>query len=427
MQVKRTNTSQTEVKLLITADAGLMQSTKEKVLKKLRPEVKLPGFRGGKAPLSLIEKNIDHSTLQTEFLDEAVNALYVQAVTDEKLRPVNRPDVAIKKFVPFTDLEFEATVEVVGKVKLFDYKKIKKTKPSINITDKDIADVIENLRTRAAEKKDVDRAAKDGDQVVIDFAGKDDKGESVQGADGKEYPLVLGSNTLIPGFEPELIGMKAGEEKTFDITFPKDYGVAALQSKKVTFTVKATKVQEVIEPTVDDAFAASLGPFTTVEQLIEDIRKQLTQERQSQSDRDYEDELVREITAKSKVEIPPVLIEEQLDYLEQQERQNLMYKGETWEEHLKSEGIDEKSHREKKRVEAEERVKAGLVLSEIAEQEMIEVRDDEVDVRIQLHKGQYQDAAMQAELDKPETRREIRSRLMAEKTVDRLVSYATAK
>ena len=252
---------------MIKADPSELQKAKNIALKHLSARVKVPGFREGKVPAAVLEKNVDQNALQSEVIEHAVETLYASMVRQENLRPIANPEISIKKFVPFTDLEFEVKVATIGTVKLADYKKIKFAKPAVKVEAKDIDEVINSLKKRAAERKDVERAAKDGDEVTFDFSGTDSKGEQVQGADGKEYPLVIGSNTFIPGFEPELIGLKAGEEKKFTITFPKDYGVKALQSKKVTFAVKVHKVAEVVEPKVDDNFAAAVGPFKTVQEL----------------------------------------------------------------------------------------------------------------------------------------------------------------
>jgi trigger factor len=426
MQITKEQVSPTNVKLTISADPAVMAEVKETVLKQLASTVKVPGFRAGKAPQAVIEKNVDQQALQTEFLDTIVNKLYVDAITDQKLRPVNRPDVSITKFVPFSTLEVVAEVEVIGKIKLPDYKQIKVAKPEVKVTAADVDEVIDNLAARAAEKKDVTRAAKNGDETTIDFSGVDAKTkEAIAGADGKDYPLVLGSKSFIPGFEDELVGLKAGEEKTFDIVFPKDYGTPALQSKKVTFTVKVNKVQELAKPKLDDAFAATVGPFKTLAELKADIKKQVTADREQQARRDYESEILGRIAEKTKADIPPILIEEEIDRAEADERQNLVYRGQTWEEHLKEEGVNEQEHRDKQRPAAIARVTAGLVLGEVAELEKISVTKEEVDIRMTLLKGQYNDPAMQAELDKPEARRDITSRLLTEKTIDKLVEYAS--
>jgi trigger factor len=290
----------------------------------------------------------------------------------------------------------------------------------------DIDEVLDQLRSREAEKKEVERAAKEGDQVTVDFAGVDAKTkEPVKGADGKAYPLTLGSDAFIPGFEPELIGLKAGDEKSFDITFPADYGVSALQNRTVTFTVIIHRVFELTQPTLDDAFAAKVGPFTKLDELKEDIKKQLTAERETQAQRAYEEQVLNKVAEESEVAIPDSLIDSELDRMDAEERRNLAYRGQTWQEHLDAEGITEEDHRKRNREQAERRVKAGLVLSEIANQEKIDVSGDELQLRLQLLKGQYQDKTMQAELDKPENQRDIASRILTEKTVAKLVGYAS--
>lgn len=425
MQVTKQTTSPTNVKLTIVADAARLETIKQSVLQRLAQNLKLQGFRPGKAPLNLVEKSVDQNVLQTEFLEQAVNELYVEAIDQEKVRPVAQPQVSIDKFVPFTTLEVSAEVEAVGDITLPDYKKIKVTKQDVKVTDKQVDDVMKDLQARAATRKDVERAAKRGDEVVIDFKGVDAKTKDpIAGADGTDYPLGLGSNTFIPGFEDEVIGMKTGESKDFEITFPEDYGVKALQKKKVVFTVTAKKVQELVEPAVDDAFAASIGPFKTVAELKKDIRRELESQATQESERKFENDLMEAIAKKTKVEIPDALVDEEIDRIEQQERQNVLYRGQTWQEHLEEEGVTEEEHREKNREGAELRVKAGLVLGEIAEAEKVHVTPEELEIRIQLLKGRYaSDAQMQAELDKPENRRDILNRLMTEKTLDKLKTY----
>lgn len=427
MHVTKNNLSDTKVKLTLVADAELLAAEKKKVLQELASTTKIQGFREGKAPLNMIEKAVDPSRLQTEFLEYAINRLYLAALDHENLRPVSQPQISIKKFVAFDTLEIEAEVEVVGEVKLADYKKLKLAKDKVTVDAKEVNEVIDNLRTREAKKKDVDRASKDKDEVWIDFKGVDAKiKEPIQGADGKDYPLLLGSNTFIPGFETNLVGVKAGEEKTFVLTFPKEYGVKALQNRKVEFTVTVKKVQEVVEPKLDDEFAAKVGPFKTVADLKDDIKKELLARKESDAEQKFANDLIAKIAEKSKVAIPEVLIEEQIDRLEQEQRQSLIYRGQTWPEFLEAEGLDEKGFRDKVRPDAELRVKAGLILSEISELEKIDVTPEELEIQLQMLKARYQDAQMQAELAKPEARRTIASRILTDKTVAKLKEYASA-
>lgn len=428
MQISQENLSPTSVKLTVSIDTETLDRIKQAVLRRYARSVKIAGFREGKAPLHLVEKNIDQGLLQSEFLDQAMNQAYGDALDEKDLRPVAQPEVNITKFVPFTTLEFTATVDVVGAVKLPDYKKIKLEKPKVSVTSKDVEEVINNLKTRTADKKSVKRAAKEGDEVTIDFMGTDTKTkEPIAGADGKAYPLVLGSNTFIPGFEDHVTGLETGETKTFDITFPKEYGVKALQNRKVTFKVTVQDVKELVTPAIDDAFAATVGPFKTLADLKADIKKQITAEREMQTEREFQNNLLEQIADKTEVEMPKSLIENELDRMEQDERQNLVYRGQTWEEHLKEEGKTNEEHREEQREQATLRVKSGLMLAEVAKQEKVDVTDEEIDLRLQLMRGQYNDPQMQAELAKPEARRDIASRIVSEKTIAKLSEYATKK
>jgi trigger factor len=428
MQITRESTTPTKIKLTITADKTLLDAVKAEVVALMGRNVKIQGFRAGKAPKQLIEKQIDQSVLQSEFMEQAVNRAYVDALQSEKIRPTAQPAITISKFVPFDTLEFTAEFDAVGEIKLADYKKIKLAPNPVKVTKEQIDAVMADLKGRIADKEEVKRAVKSGDQATIDFAGIDAKTrEPISGGDGKDYPLLIGSNSFIPGFEENVIGMKADDTKEFKITFPADYGVATLQKRKVVFTVTVKSVQAITEPKLDDAFAAKVGPFTTMAELTADIKKQLTHEATDQNRRNFENELLETIANKSTVAIPAGLIEEEITRLEEEEKRNLVYRGQTWQEHLDAEGETDETHREKNRQPATLRVKAGLVLGEIADIEQIDVTPEELEMRIQLLKGQYTDVAMQTELDKPENRRDIASRILSEKTIQKLAEYASVK
>ena len=428
MQAKLNYKNDNNLNILVTAPVDLLERTHKHVLQDMQNTMKLAGFRAGKAPLNIVEKNADQGRLQADFVDHAINELYRQIVIKENLRPVAQPKISVKKFVPFTLLEVEIEVEVIGKMEIADYKKIRVAKKPIKVTDKDVEEVIASLQDRAAEAVEVKRASKDGDQVVIDFKGIDkETKESISGADGTSYPLVIGSNSFIPGFEPELIGLKAGEDKTFDIKFPKDYGAKHLQNKVVTFEVKVQMVNELKKSEINDDLASKVGPFKTVAELKEDIKKQLENEKQQQEDRLYESEVISMITNESKVTIPESIIEEQIQRSELEEKQSILYRGQTWEEHLKEEGVTEAEHRERNRAPAENIVKSSLILSEIAEKEGITVTPEELEVRLQLMRGQYQDPQMQAELAKPENISGIRNQMLTEKTFKFLTEIASKK
>lgn len=428
MRINLETTGPTNVKMTVTAEQAVMDKIKSAAISRLSRNLKLSGFRPGKAPLHLVEKQLDQQLLQSEFLETAVNRLYVDAVQEKMLRPVAQPVVNVLKFVPFTTLEVSYELEVLGAITLPDLAKLNHKRQPVKITDKDVKQVLDNLTQRAASFEDVDRAIAKDDQAVINFDGTDFKTKQpIPGAAGQDYPLVVGSNSFIPGFEEQLIGLKAGESKEFNITFPEDYGAAELQQKKVTFKVDIIKVQSVKKPKLDDDFAATVGPFKSLEELKSDISKQLEQERKAQAERSYENELLELIAGKTKVAIPDVLITEEIERIEAEEKREVASRGQTWEQHLESEKISDKEHQEKQRPAAELRVKAGLILGEIADQEKIVVSPEELESQIQMLKKQYNDPAMQAEIDKPENRRDILSRLLSQKSLERIKQLVADK
>lgn len=424
MHITLTTISDTQSKLTVVANEADLSSIKQHVLQKLAPKVKVQGFREGKVPLAVAEKSIDPNVLQTEVIDDAINHFYSDAVNEKRLRVVSQPSIELTKFVPYTELEFVATVETIGKVTVPDYKKVTVKKEAVKVTADDVNEVLSRLQAQSATYTEVDRAAKLGDRTTIDFAGKDAKGP-VANADGKDYPLTLGSKTFIPGFEEEVVGLKKGDEKSFDITFPKDYGSKALQGKKVTFTITVKKVEETKNEDLNDEFAAKVGPFKNIAELKADVKSQIEAERENQAQRAFEDAIIKDLVKKAKLSIPASLLEEQMDAVDNEFKQSLTYRGQTFQEYLEASGQTAEQYREKElKPAAEERIKAGILLSEIAELENLSVTPEELEIRVQILKGQYSDKQMQAELDKPEARRDVANRLMTEKTIAKLVSYA---
>lgn len=413
--------------LLISGDESDLIEIKKTATMRLQPKVSAPGFRKGKVPLKVVAKELGEKTIQTEVLEEAINTLYSRAMNQEKLRPLDQPKIEIKKFVPYSDIEFSAEVEIIPPVKLGDYKKIKQKRSKVEVKDKEIDEVIENMRGRVADKKDVSRPSKVGDEVIISFEAKDKKGIAVAGASGKDYPLRIGSKTFIPGFEENTVGLKAGENKTFELTFPKDYGHTALANKKVDFFVKISKVQSVKLPPIDDELAKKVAQIDTLDAFRNDIRAQLMSRKLQESDDKLKDAIVEELVNKSQIDVPEILIEDQMNHLKTDFLNDLAYRGITLKDYIDQLGVDEEIWiRQELRPKAERRVQVGLVLSEVARAENLDVTDEELALRIKIMKGQYQDPKTQAELDKPEQQRDIASRLLTEKTLNKLVDYATS-
>lgn len=419
----------TKVSLAISVTADELDTAKQKALHKLAQKVNVAGFRPGKVPAHVAEKNLDPTVVANEAIEYAINAALNQAIEAEDLRVLDRPQVDLGDFKPYESLNFTAEVEVLPPVKLGDYTKLKAKRHVAKVTDADIDEVMDRLRGGHSDTKETDRAAKNGDEAVIDFEGRDEKGELVDGASGKDYPLKLGSGTFIPGFEDGIVGHKAGDVFDLPLTFPADYHSAALKGAKVTFTVTLQKVREVALPELTDEFAKKVGPFETIDQLRDDVRTELTAQKEREADDKYKDDLLGELAEKSDVPVPELLVEDQIKGIQQDLQQNLMYRGLTFDQYVQSQGFtDEADWREKEAQEAAvRRVKSGLVLAELSKVEKVQATTEELEARLAQLKQQYPDPKTQEQLDTPEVRRDVANRLLTEKAIDRLVEINTKK
>ena len=423
MKTTVTHESDTRVKVMIAADHAELAAAEQVALKRLAKTAKVNGFRTGHVPLEIVKKHADANALAQETLDAALNRAVAEAFLSNDLQVLARPEVEIKKYVPGELLEFTAEADVLPEVKLGNYKKLKVKKAAVNVDKKEIDEVIERIQKGLSEKKEVKRAAKIGDETVIDFVGKKD-GEAFHGGTGKDYPLVLGSNSFIPGFEDALVGLKAGDTKDVKLAFPKDYHVKDLAGQDVVFEVTVKKVNSVKLPALDDKFAAKAGSFTSMEDLRSDIKAEIAAQAERRAKDDLKDELVKQLVAKSVVSVPSVLRDDQIRSLEQDLRQNLMYRGRTLEQYFKEKGYADRDAWVKAEANdaADARIKAGLVLAQLSKELKIEATADELAAHINTYKQQYaNNSEMAKHFDKPEAQREVANRLITEKTVDKLV------
>lgn len=279
------------------------------------------------------------------------------------------------------------------------------------------------MRESFAAKTEVTRKAKIGDEVVIDFVGKKD-GEAFDGGSAKDYSLKLGDKQFIPGFEDSVVGHKAGESFTLDLTFPKEYHAKSLAGQKVAFEVVLHKVLETELPTVDDEFAAKCGPFTSAEELRDDIRREVTTQKEREAHEAFKDELVGELTEKSKAPLPALLIDDQMRSIEQDMVQNLAYRGVPLESYFEAQKFADKDDWLEKEVRpaAQKRVKAGLVLAELSKELKIDVSHEELVGQLEAFRSQYgKDAETLKQLDSPDVHRNIANRMITDKTIDKLV------
>lgn len=415
--------SDTKVELTIVLTPAELADAEKVAIVKLAKDVKVQGFRKGKVPLAVAQKNVNPATLQEQTLDNAVSKAVASAFMDENIQVLDRPQVEVKKFVPGEILEFTAEADVLPKITLGDYKNLKATTEKVTVAAKEVDEVIERMRTGMGEKKDVKRAAKDGDETIIDFIGKKDD-VAFDGGTGNDYALTLGSKSFIPGFEEAIIGHKPGETFDVNLEFPKDYHVADLKGAPVTFTTTLKSIKEIVAAVIDDAFAAKNGPFTTVAEMKADIKHGLTEQKEREVGNKLKDDLVSQLIEVSKVPVPQILVDDQAKSIERDFEQNLTYQGLTLDQYLTTQKFKDKDEWIEKEVKAtaEKRVKAGLVLAELSKVEKIEASTDELNAHIDLYKDQYKNnPEALKQFDEPEVQRDIANRLLTEKTVDRLV------
>lgn len=421
------NISETKVELTITLGVEELAIAEQVATTKLARDIKVSGFRKGKAPLSVVAKNVDPQKLQESILDNAISSAVAEEFAKQEIQVLDRPAVEIKKYVPGEMLEFTAEAEILPKVKLGDYKKLKVKKEKVVVKDEEINDTIERIQKGFAEKKDVKRVPKLGDEAIIDFVGKLD-GVAFDGGTASDYNLVLGSNTFIPGFEEGIVGKEIGSTFDLGLTFPEDYSSKELKGKKVIFTTTLKAVKEIVLPEVNDELAAKAGPFTAVDELKADIKRELTAQKERENDEKVKEDLIDQLVKSSEVPVPEVLVADQVRSIEQDFVNNLMYQGLGLEQYLENKGFKSKEDWIENEVKdvAIRRVKSGLVLAELSKVEKISATNEELESHVDTYKKRYgNNVEALKQFDQPEVRRDIANRLLTEKTVDRLVEINT--
>ena len=418
MKTKLKNISDVKVELTISLGTEELKAAEQVALTKLAKEVKIEGFRKGKAPLELVAAQVDQTILGQETLENALS----KAVAEAFLK--DRPEVDVKKFIPGTELEFTATTEIMPKVELGDYKNLKVKKDTVEVSKEEVSETIDRILKNFAEKKKVDRKSKDGDEVIIDFLGKKD-GAAFDGGKAEKFPLELGSKSFIPGFEEGLIGKKAGDEISLDLEFPKDYHAKDLAGAKVVFEVKIHEVRENALPEINEEFLSKLGEFKTKEEFEKQIEEDLKIQKQAECDEKFKDKLVKKLAEVSKVPVPEILLEDQKQSIELDMQQNLMYSGLSLEDYLERIGKTREEWLEKDVKEAAEmRVKSGLALAELSKVEKVESSLEELDTRIAQLKEQYGNSKEIAkQLSSDDVRRNLANQILTEKTIDLLVKF----
>lgn len=421
MKVTTKNLSDTKIEVTVTLDPNDLKLAEDQALLRLSKEIKVQGFRPGKVPADIARKNINPNDLASTTADLAVRRTVPLAFEEAKNIPLVIPNVDIIKYVPNELLEYKAVAEVVPEIKLGDYKNLKVKREDSKVTEADITDVLERVRSAYAESKVAKKEAALDDEVVIDFEGSLN-GEKFEGGAAKDFKLKLGSHQFIPGFEEGIVGHSAGERFDLELTFPQDYHAKKLAGQKTAFNVLLKQVNQIILPELNDQFAKKCGPFQTVAELKTDIKKNLTEQNKVKADEKFKDDLVSALTKKSKVAAPEVLIEDQIRFIKQDIEANAKTQGLSFDDYLKQTGQTEDDWQKQIREIAETRVQASLILQMLAREEKIEVEDELVSAKLNELKEVYKKSKEAlTQLKDNNVRQDIKNRMIIEKTLNHLV------
>ena len=409
------------VALTVEVDAETFEAAIEKAYRKVRNQVNVPGFRKGKAPRKMIESLYGVGVFYDEAINIAMPEAYAAAVESEKLEVVGYPEVELLD-VGKDGFSFKATVPVYPEVTLGQYKGLEAPKAEVKVAAADVNQRLKDMAERNSRLVSVERKVKKGDVANIDYEGFDN-GKPFDGGKGEGYDLEIGSGSFVPGFEDQIIGMKAGEEKDIDITFPEDYH-KDLAGKAVVFHVKvnAVKVKEV--PAIDDEFAKDVSEFDTLADLKKDIKAKMTADRQQAVDRAFEDDLMGKVADGITCDVPDAMVEEQAKRFVENLKLQIQQQGIPYEQYLKLTNMTEEDLLGQAQEPALRQVKLGLAMDAIAKAENVEVSEEEINAEYDKMAEQY---GMKAEdLKKYITADSIRGQLTNQKVVKIVVDSAKA-
>lgn len=363
----------------------------EKVVKKTTKEIKIDGFRKGKAPKDIVIKKYGQYNIWLDAANECIQDAYSKMLEDNKdLEIVARPDGGISA-VDDDYVEFTFSLTLKPEIKLGDYKKLGVKKEEVKVSAKEVTDELERIRKQYAELVSKDGKVEEGDTAVIDFEGfKDDK--AFEGGKGENYSLNIGSHTFIPGFEEQVVGMKKGEEKEINVTFPEDYHSEELKGQPVVFKVKVNEIKTTVVPELNEEFFEDLGMegIKDEKSLKTQLKENLTAKKEAASENKYMDELLDKAVEKMTVEIPHAMIHDEIDRMLSQYEQNLQMQGITLEQFYQFTNSDEAALKDQMHDEAEKRVASRLLLEEIANVEKITFEKKEIEDEAQKLADTYQ-------------------------------------
>lgn len=377
--------------LLVTVEGQAWLDAQEKALDKIAKDVEIDGFRKGTAPKSIVKKRIKEESILMEALDACAQDALTAGLEEHKLTPVARAGLDVQEITP-EKVVYKFNVTVSPEVKLGAYKDLGIEIEEVTVTDEEVDAALTKLADDYAELEVIeDRPAQLNDTVVIDFEGFDN-GVAFEGGKGENYSLQLGSNSFIPGFEEQVVGMKTGEEKDLTVTFPEDYHAEALAGKEVIFKVKVNEIKERVIPELNDDFAKEVNRegVETLEDLKNNIREQLLHDKKHQAEDEANNQLFDKVIENSEVDIPQIMIDEETERMLDDFKNRLAQQGFPYEQFIQMTGQTEQQLKEEMSKDAEKKVKLRLILEAIVEAEGFDVVEDEIEAEYKAIAEMYQ-------------------------------------
>ena len=422
MNVKNVEKENGSAKVTVEIAKDEFQTALDKAYAKIRKDIMIPGFRKGKAPRKFVERIYGSQVFYEDAVSEIFPDIYEAAIIKQELKAVGQPSVTDMQTPEDGSVVLTVSTELYPEVTLGEYKGIEVAKKAVSVGKADVDAELNRMAERNSRIETVEREAKNGDTVVIDFEGFVD-GKAFEGGKAEKYNLHLGTGAFIPGFEDQLVGLKAGDEKDVVVTFPENY-TKELAGKEATFKCKIHEVKETIKPELDDEFAKDVSEFDTLAALKKSIKADLAAKRQEAVDREFENEAVVLAGKNMTCNIPACMIDEQVDHQIEQFAYQLQSQGMKMEDYTKMIGGDLSSLRQSMRPMAEQTVRSDILLSEIARAENLEVTDEEVEEELKKLAEQYQ-----MELDKVKAAVDtaaVKSDLMGKKAAKIITDNAVA-
>ena len=394
MKVTTEKIENQQVVLEITVPAEELEKAYAQAFKNISKQVNIPGFRKGKAPKKMVEKHVGVEYIMDEAFKTVYNASFGEAVDESKQVPVSRVDLEEVQLELGKDVIYKTTFTAKPEVKLGQYKEVKVAKADTTVSDADVDAQLARMLDRQAdmvEAEEGSEVAKD-DFITLDFKGFVD-GEAFAGGEGKDYPLQIGSNSFIPGFEDQLIGAKIGEDKDVNVTFPEEYHAEELKGKPAVFKCTVKSIKRKVLPALDDEFAKKASTFQTLDELKADIRSNLEKTAESKAESEKREEAIKQATENATVEVPEVMVEHRINIMIQELAMRLEQQGMKLEMYLQYAGTDINKLRETYRDTAAANVKTDLVLEAVAKAEGIKVGTEELDAEVEAMAKAYGETA----------------------------------